>query len=119
MRQSASGLEGVKGAPHILISVEYQLKSVLDIVELIAQNTIETNLSELTASWRDVNAKGQIAPTQELGRSVHSLGNIEALKVPSAKIPNAYNLVIFPDRLSGTSNVRVYDDSGLINARIP
>lgn len=66
-----------------------------------------------------MNAQGQIAPTQILGETAYNLQNIEALKVPSARDPNTYNLVIFPDRLTNNSLLRVYDDSGTINAQLP
>ncbi|WP_255349140.1 hypothetical protein [Kamptonema formosum] len=41
------------------------------------------------------------------------------MKVPSARDPNSYNLVVFPDRLSANSFLRVYDDSGTISAQLP
>ncbi|MGK7875946.1 MAG: RES domain-containing protein [Xenococcaceae cyanobacterium] len=66
-----------------------------------------------------MNRQGQVAPTQLLGGATYNSQNIEALKVPSATDPNAYNLVIFPDRLSSRSFLRVYDNSGTIQAQLP
>jgi hypothetical protein len=66
-----------------------------------------------------MNAQNQVAPTQVLGVAVYNLQNVEAIKVPSARDPKAYNLVVFPDRLAGSSFLQVYDDSGTIDARLP
>ncbi|MBW4494880.1 MAG: RES family NAD+ phosphorylase [Oscillatoria princeps RMCB-10] len=95
------------------------MSAVLDITAFDSQNTLSTNLQELTGNWRLMNALGQIAPTQTLGEAAYNLQTIEALKVPSARDPNSYNLVVFTDRLSANSFLRVYDDSGTINAQLP
>ncbi len=110
---------GVRSNPLLTLSLEYQLKRVLDLVESTHQSALETNLQELTQSWRNVNAEGRMATTQHLGMAVYDMQVIEALKVPSAKIDGAYNLVVFPDRLTGDSFVKVYDEDGLITAKIP
>lgn len=105
--------------PQLLISIEYRLSAVLDLTDFNNQNTLNTNLQELTGNWRLMNALGQTAPTQSLGETAYNLQTIEALKVPSARDPNTYNLVIFPERLNPNSYLKVYDDSGTINAQIP
>ena len=56
---------------------------------------------------------------QPLGAAVYGLQSIEALKVPSARDPSTYNLVVFVDRLLVNSALRVYDDSGIIDAKLP
>ena len=65
-----------------------------------------------------MNAGGRVAPTQALGTVAYDQGRFEALRVPSAQDPKASNLVVFPDRLRPGSQVRVYDDSGLIDATL-
>lgn len=117
--QTESGLLGVKGPPRILLSVDYKLQAILDIFNPNNQSVLEATLSELIAPWKPVNAQGLLAPTQILGIAVHELQSIEALKVPSARDPNTYNLVILIERLRSDSSLRVYDDSGIINAQIP
>lgn len=47
------------------------------------------------------------------------IDSIEALKVPSARDESYHNLVVFADRLSTNSSLRVYDDSGIIDAQLP
>ena len=119
MLRTVEELIPVKSSPLLALSLDYQLSRVLDLVESTNQSVLGTNLHELTQSWRNVNAEGQTASTQSLGMAIHNLQIIEALKVPSAKIDGAYNLVVFPDRLSGESFVQVYDEDGLVTARIP
>lgn len=60
-----------------------------------------------------------MAPTQMLGTAAYNLQSIEALKVPSARDLNTYNLVVFVNRLWANSSLRVYDDSGIIDAQLP
>ncbi len=117
--QTESRLLGVKGPPRILLSVDYRLQAVLDICNPNTQSVLKTTLTELIAPWRPVNAQGQLASTQILGTAVYDFKSIEALKVPSAREPKTHNVVIFVDRLRSNSLLRVYDDSGIINAQIP
>jgi RES domain-containing protein len=117
--QTETELLGVKGPPRILLSVDYQLQTILDICHPDNQSVLETNLSELIAPWRPLNAEGIMAPTQMLGTAAYNLQSIEALKVPSARDPNTYNLVVFFNRLWANSSLRVYDDSGIIDAKLP
>ena len=116
---TTEGLRGVKGPPRILLSIDYELEAVVDLTQPTAQQLLGSSLAELSAPWRTLNAAGTIAPTQLLGSVVHELAVIEALRVPSARDPSTDNVVIFPDRLRSTSTVRVFDDSGLIDARLP
>ncbi|MBC6479476.1 MAG: RES domain-containing protein [Hormoscilla sp. GM7CHS1pb] len=116
--QTERGFSGVSKSPQVLLSIEYKLNSVIDIVDIGAQTNINTNVQELTVSWRFMNAQGQLAPTQNLGEVVYSMQQVEALKVPSAKVANADNLVVFPARISGDSFLRVFDDSGTIKSQI-
>lgn len=117
--QTERGLLGVKGPPRILLSVDYGLQAILDICNPNTQSVLETTLSELIFPWRPINAQRQLAPTQIFGTAVYDLQSIEALKVPSARDPNTYNLVILVERLKSDSSLRVYDDSSIINAQIP
>lgn len=107
-----------KSSPRLLLSVEVALSAVLDLTTVQVQDTLGTNLQELTGSWLVMNAGGQTAPTQVLGTAAYNHGSVEALRAPSAQDPRATNLVIFPDRLRPGSQVRVYDDSGLIDVTL-
>jgi hypothetical protein len=61
----------------------------------------------------------QRLPTQLLGEVIRDDGRIDALRVPSARDPSTDNLVVLPDRLRAGSPLRVFDDSGLIEAHLP
>lgn len=65
-----------------------------------------------------LNALGRTAPVQALWTAAYSSETLEALRIPSAQEPRAANLVVFPNRLRPGSRVRVYDDSGLVNATL-
>ena len=117
--QTEAGLLGVKGPPRILLSVEYALSAVADLADPEIQAAIGTDPDELCVPWRPLNARGRPPPTQELGAAIRATRRLEAVKVPSARDRTAHNLVIFPDRLATDSIVRVHDDSGLIDARLP
>jgi len=117
--ETADGLQGVKGPPRILLSVEYRLQTAVDFTDAIVHRIVGTTIDELCAAWRPLSAAGHVAPTQLLGEVIHENTIIEALRVPSARDPATDNLVVFPDRPSAVSSVRVFDDSGLIDAQLP
>lgn len=119
VRVTDAAILSAKSAPRLLLSVEVALSGVLDITDAEVQDALGTNLQELTGSWLALNARGQLAPTQALGAAADEHGAVEALRVPSAQDPRAANLVVFPGRLRPSSRVRVYDDSGLIDAALP
>ena len=117
--QTDGRLLGVKGPPRILLSVEFRLAAVIDLTDAHIRDTFRTTIEELCAPWRPHNVAGRLAPTQALGGAIYAAGQIEALKVPSARDRTAHNVVVLPDRLSPVSAVRVYDDSGIIDAHLP
>jgi hypothetical protein len=63
-------------------------------------------------AWRDVQATGNEAVTQAIGRLAFDLG-WEALLVPSAARKNGVNLILFPDNLSVTSIVQIINAGDL------
>ena len=111
--------------PKIILSIEYALELVLDLTELHNQEALQTNIQELTGVWLPDRLAGNIPPTQLLGLAAHNTQDIQALKVPSqfssAVSPTSDNFVIFLDRLQPDSRsfLRVYDDSGTIQASYP
>lgn len=75
--------------------------------------------SELCTPWRSLAAAGLVAPTQVLGEVVHDGEALDALSVPSARDPSADKPVVLPEGLRVGSSLRVFDDSGLIDAHLP
>jgi RES domain-containing protein len=119
LTETATGLIAHKAEPQIMLSIEYNLKAIVDLKNPNNQNLLGTNIQELTGVWLPMNLQGQIAPTQELGTAIRASQQIEALKVPSAHQADAYNLAIFPDRLAPGSLLQVYDESGTMSAQLP
>ena len=116
--RSGVALQGVKGPPRILLSVECALQHVLRFDGAILQ-TLGLTVGALTEPWREQLRRGKVPLTHRLGRACFERGDIEALIVPSAKNPETWNLAVFPDRLADGSSLRVFDDSGMIDARLP
>ena len=118
LQRTSRELVGLTFSPKTLLSVQYDLSRVLDLTDPDVQSALATDRAELTAPWLLAQAAPGGAPTQRLGLAAHASG-LEALRAPSAKDPGAANLVIFPDGLLSTSALRVFDDSGFIDARLP
>ena len=115
--RSGEGLQGVKGPPRILLSVECRLQAVVELTEHLTR--LNVGLADLTLPWRDSLRRGETPLTHTLGNLAHARGDVEALLVPSAKNPKTFNLAVFPDRVRSGSSLRVFDDSGMIDARLP
>jgi RES domain-containing protein len=106
----AGVLRGIPSPPRIILSVEYHLRAVLDLVNPSNATMLKTNFDELNLPWRISQGS---AATQKLGAAIyHDHAQIEALIVPSAKSGQAFNLVIFPNRLLPESYVRICNPSG-------
>ena len=115
-----SQLAGFRGPARIVLSIDFSLEQVLDLTNEQHQHILDTNLQELLLPWRAKHLiDGTIAATQFLGTAAHTLGTIQALRVPSVRDPKTSNLIVFPERLKEPSFIRVYDDSGMINAKLP
>ena len=106
--------------PWVLITVEGILLRVLDVTVDRVQSTLGTNLQELTGAWRHIQAMGQEAPTQMLGRLCYRSGRFEAIRYPSSK-NTAYGVcvAVFIDRLKPPSLIKVLDPQGRLAQQLP
>ena len=111
-------IKGVKGPPRIVLSVERALQRVIRLHDE-ALWTLGLTTGEVTAPWRESLRRDQMPTTHVIGHISFERGDVEALLVPSAKGPATLNLAVFPDRLLKGSSPRIFDDSGIINARLP
>ena len=102
--------------PYLVLSVKFKLQRVLDISTPESWETLKTTRAELSASWRDVQAQGQIAFTQQIGITARTL-NLEAIVVLSVT-DGQTNLVVFPDNLYKGSFIEVYDPNGKLRGRL-
>lgn len=103
-------------APYLVLSAKFKLQRVVDISVPASWEVLHLTRADLTASWRDVQAEGKIALTQQLGIAAHSLG-LEALLV-LAVTDGQTNLAVFPDTLHSGSFIEVYDPNGQLRARL-
>ena len=106
--------------PWVLITVEGILLRVLDLTVSGVQSALVTNGQELTGAWRHIQATGQEAPTQTLGRVCHQSGRFEAIRFPSSKnTPNGVCIAVFTDRLQSPSLIKVFDPHGRLAQQLP
>ena len=115
--RSGEGLQGAKEPPRVLLLVECRLQAVVEPKEHLTR--LNVTLADLMLPWRDRLWCGEMPVTHTLGSLAYARGDVEALLVPSAKNPETFNLAVFPDRVRAGSSLRVFDDSGMIDARLP
>lgn len=98
--------------PRVLITLDVRLQSVLDLEErkIIEDSGIE--FERLFSIWRYPSYKESY--TQTIGRLVYHSRRFEAIRYPSAKVRNKYNLAIFPERLRKSSVIKIYDPDKVI-----
>lgn len=102
--------------PYLLLSVRFRLQRLADISVPQAWAVLQTSAAELTASWREVQAAGNLAPTQQLGLAARAMG-LEALLMVSAT-DGKTNLAVFPDNLIRGSYIEVYDPNRQLRGRL-
>jgi RES domain-containing protein len=106
--------------PWVLITVEGILLRILDLTVAGVRSALATNAQELTGAWRHIQATGQEAPTQTLGRFCHESDRFEAIRFPSSKsAPNGVCMAVFVDRLRSPSSLRVFDPHGRLAQELP
>lgn len=108
----AVGLKRATVKPRLIVGIRYRLMAVIDLEKLVG--AIQgADLAELTTEeWQKLNAKGRETQGQALGRALFD-ARVEAFLVPSARIPGATNLVIFPQNLRRTSLQKLMEEAEL------
>ncbi|MBC7528166.1 MAG: RES family NAD+ phosphorylase [Chthonomonadaceae bacterium] len=105
--------------PCVLFSVNVSLRQILDLSDPQIRATLQTDVSELVAPWREAQSSPTLPATQRLGREAFDSGRIQALRYPSAQEPDCYCYVIFTDCLGETDFVEVYDPDGNLKECLP
>jgi hypothetical protein len=91
-----------------ILNVRVNLQRIADLTQVVAQNQLATTAQELTGDWEGYQLRGPrtsvsepvgLAPTQELGAALFDMPDLEGFRTPSAKVPYAMNLVVFPQKL--------------------
>ena len=97
-----------------LFALEVRVQRLIDLTDPNVQMLLQTTVQELTGDWRiyavlaalaTPPAPAPIAPTQQLGVALFTLG-VEGFLAPSAKAPALTSLVLFPQNLQSSSFVR-------------
>ena len=108
---------GVLAQPRLawtLINITVQLQRVADLTVVTTQNLLATTAQELTGDWEGYHLRSRrtsvsepvgLAPTQELGAGLYDVPELEGFRTPSARVPYAMNLVVFPQKLQPGSRV--------------
>lgn len=88
--------------PRLLVSVEVQLESVLDVTDESTRESLGVTLDDLVAKRGTTDE----LISQELGTEARRAG-LEALLVPSTCLEGRSNLVIFPENRRAASRLEV------------
>ena len=105
--------------PVVMFSITVKLERVLDLANPAVQSALQTDFSELTATWRLKQSRKQPIPTQSLGALVHASGQFQAIRYPSARDLRGCCLAVFPDRITPPSLIEVYDPYGELVGQLP
>ena len=105
--------------PLVLLSVEVQLGTILDLTQDDILSALDTTRAELRAPWRIKGRRGKRVPTWELGLAVYNGGRFAGLRYESKLRPNAFCIAVFPERLIGSDSIVVYDTDHNISQRLP
>jgi len=99
----------------VVIPVEVELTDVADLTHPEQADLINTNAQELTGDWRAYSKRvkpdgctslthTETSPTQQIGQALFDCGEYKGFITFSAVEPAHANLVIFPERLTGTGS---------------
>lgn len=119
-RITASGVVDAPSQPYVHFVVRGRLQKVLDLTDAGVLATLKTTEEEMIGPWILGQVQGGEAPTQILGRVVHAVRRIEAIRFPWSKDrPDGRCLAILPDRLKKGSSLEIVDETGLVKERLP
>jgi RES domain-containing protein len=119
-RITASGVVDAPSKPYVHFVVRGRLQKVLDLTDAGVLVTLKTTEDEMTGPWILGQIQGDEAPTQILGRVVHTVRRIEAILFPSSKDrPEGRCLAVLPDQLKRGSFLEIVDETGLVKERLP
>jgi RES domain-containing protein len=100
------GIPLTRAMPRIFVAVEADLHRVLDLADPRALKALRLTPADIRSEdWRYANDHGREALTQGVGRAA-AAARFEGLLTPSAWLPGAVNLAVFPANLRGSSRVR-------------
>ena len=113
--------------PWVLLTVIGQVTDVIDLTATDVQTDIGTTSSELSGEWiwsqkEFLLGRGPMPPTQLLGSLVQESRVIKGMRYRSApNVTAGIALVLFPDRLTSSDWLQVYDNESppVLPQRLP
>ena len=93
----------------VIFNIVATLENILDITTEVTQQRLQTNIIELTSSWKWQMAMGSSVPTHILANVAYATGRFQAIRFPSARRDAEPNLVIWTDKLVEPFFVEVND----------
>lgn len=107
-----AGLNRTVVKPRLIVGIRYRLQAVADL-SMLVRGIQGVDLDELMAEeWQKINAQGRETQGQALGRALCD-ERAEGFLVPSARVPNATNLVVLPSNLRSGSRQQVLAEEEL------
>jgi RES domain-containing protein len=100
-----------------LFPYQLALNAVVDLTDATSLALISTSLQEITGRWGPPFYPRGTAPTQQLGEAVFRQDDTQGIVFPSARA-GGINLVVFPEKVTGTAWIRCKDAGG-VEYRIP
>ena len=78
--------------------------NIVDLGDPATRRIVETSRQELTGDWRTYRPPGSAAPTQTLAHAIYRRNSsVHGIRAPSARNPNVTNLILFYQRVVGTT----------------
>lgn len=113
-----SGVALALTRPLVMLTIQGQLRRVLDLLDPRLQARVGTSSAELVAPYLLEALKGETA-TQRLGRLANLSGRFEAIRGPSAQRAEGHTIAVFSERVVAPSKLEVYDPDGILTERLP
>jgi RES domain-containing protein len=98
-------------SPQTRVAFRLDLQSILDLTDATVLKTLGVRNSDLTGcDWETEQNAGREALTQALARAAFET-HTEGLLVPSARLKNGVNTVVFPIHLVPDSTITAHNES--------
>jgi RES domain-containing protein len=111
----AGRLVGAPRNPDLMLTLTCELLRVMDLRSRATQQAFGTTVDELMSnvpSRHILNPKGQLTPTQILGKACYNAGMVSAVIAPSAANADGFCVDIFPERLVKGEFLSILDSDG-------
>lgn len=109
----------VRQPPRAMLSIDLEVTRVIDLRSRLSLDALKMTADDLKQPWKIAQDQGRRIHTQDIGEAARH-AEIEGLLVPSARVSDGTNLVVFLDRLRIRSTVTLYrgDNPALPGIRI-